>query len=131
MLLCDSDDDEDIVLDESGTDEEEPISEREDHLEKTKRAPRNICIRVPAVIGRAKDYVDILDIFKCLITDYITESIVEGTNNYICSVTSNYTRSRDARNTDGAKTEALLGLLYLADVYHGNRVNIEKLWRMD
>ncbi|GFT62021.1 hypothetical protein NPIL_326971 [Nephila pilipes] len=30
MLLCDSDDDEDIVLDESDTDDEEHISERED-----------------------------------------------------------------------------------------------------
>ncbi|GFU49603.1 hypothetical protein NPIL_225241 [Nephila pilipes] len=33
MLLCDSDDYEDIVLDESETDEEEHISEREDDSE--------------------------------------------------------------------------------------------------
>ncbi|GFT14126.1 hypothetical protein NPIL_88201 [Nephila pilipes] len=43
-----------------------------------KRAPRNICIRVPAVIWRVKDLTDILDV--CLFTDRITESVVEDTN---------------------------------------------------
>ncbi|GFT68949.1 hypothetical protein NPIL_677471 [Nephila pilipes] len=37
----------------------------------------------------------------------------------------------DARDTDGAKIDALLGLLYLAGVYYGNSVNLEELGRTD
>ncbi|GFT84138.1 hypothetical protein NPIL_669671 [Nephila pilipes] len=85
MLLCDSDDEEDIVLDESDTDEEEYILERKD------------------VIGRAKDLTGILDTCKCLVNDCITESISEETNKYICSVKTNYSRSRDASDTHGAE----------------------------
>lgn len=53
-------------------------------FKKTKRTLRNICIRVPEIIGSAKNLTDILDRLKCLITD--PESIVQDTNKYICSV---------------------------------------------
>ncbi|GFT61491.1 hypothetical protein NPIL_131551 [Nephila pilipes] len=98
----------------------------ENPFKKTKRAPNNIYIHIPAVIGQAKDLTDILDIWKCLITDRITESIVEETHNYICSVNPNYSRSRDTRETIGTEIKALLGLLYLAGIYHGNKVNLEE-----
>ncbi|GFS37634.1 hypothetical protein NPIL_589781 [Nephila pilipes] len=87
-------------------------------FKKTKRVLRNICIHVPAVIEQAKDLIDILDIWKCLIIDRITESIVEETSKYVCSVMPNYSRSRDARDTDGKEIKALLNLLYLAFIYH-------------
>ncbi|GFT81709.1 hypothetical protein NPIL_189971 [Nephila pilipes] len=35
------------------------------------------------------------------------------------------------RRTDVSEIEALLGLLYLAGVYHGSGVNVEEFWRMD
>ncbi|GFS42095.1 hypothetical protein NPIL_444671 [Nephila pilipes] len=38
---------------------------------------------------------------------------------------------KESRDTDGAVVEALLGLLYLVDACHGNRVNLEELWKMD
>lgn len=100
-------------------------------FKKTKRAPRNICIHVPGVIGPAKNLTDIVDIWKCLITDSMIESIVEDTNMFISSVRPNYSRERDARDTNGAEINALFGLLYLAGIYHSNRVNLEELWRMD
>ncbi|GFT37217.1 hypothetical protein NPIL_245641 [Nephila pilipes] len=97
----------------------------ENLFKKIKRASRNICIHVPAVICRSKDLTYILVICKYLITDRITESIVEETNKYICSVKTNYSRSRDARDTDGAEIEALLGLLYLVGIYFGTRRIVE------
>ncbi|XP_035207098.1 piggyBac transposable element-derived protein 4-like [Stegodyphus dumicola] len=59
------------------------------------------------------------------------EIIAEDTNTFISCVRSNYSRIRDSRDTDGAEIKALLDLLYLAGIYHGNRVNLEELWRMD
>ncbi|GFS67635.1 hypothetical protein NPIL_238461 [Nephila pilipes] len=89
----------------------------------------------PAVIVRAKDLTDILDICKSLITDRITKSIVEETNKYICSVKTNYSRSRDARGRRMERGERMerdvLCLFYLSGVYHGNRVILEELWRRD
>ncbi|GFU49779.1 hypothetical protein NPIL_604181 [Nephila pilipes] len=66
FLVTVNDDDEGIVLDQSDTDEDEHILEREDD-------------------------------------------------------------SEEIRDTDGAGVEVLLGFIYLADVYHGNRVNLEEL----
>ncbi|GFT43105.1 hypothetical protein NPIL_699431 [Nephila pilipes] len=109
ILLRDSDDDEDIVLDESDTDGEEHVSERD------------------TVIGRAKHLTNILVTCKCIITDRITESMVEETNKYVCSVETNHSSSREARNTDGAEIEAPLSLLYLAGDYLENRFNLEEL----
>ncbi|GFS57411.1 hypothetical protein NPIL_688101 [Nephila pilipes] len=43
----------------------------------------------------------------------------------------NYSHSMDARETDGAESGALLGSRYMTSFYHGNRVNVEELWRRD
>ncbi|GFS56395.1 hypothetical protein NPIL_153171 [Nephila pilipes] len=113
MLLCNNDDEEDIVLDESDAEDEEHISDREDDSD------YRVALR------------DISDVWKCLFTDRITKIIVEENNKYICSMKPNYSRSRDVRDTDGAEIEGLSALLYLAGVYHKNRVNLVDLWRMD
>ncbi|GFS44385.1 hypothetical protein NPIL_386541 [Nephila pilipes] len=86
---------------------------------------------VQGIIGRSKELTDILDICECLITDRITESIIAETYKYNCSLKPNYFRSKDAMDTDGAEIETLFGLLYLAGVYHENRVFLEEFWRMD
>ncbi|GFT77606.1 hypothetical protein NPIL_555741 [Nephila pilipes] len=51
--------------------------------------------------------------------------------NELLAIYPNYTRSREARDTDGAEIEVLLGLLNFAGVYHGDRVNLEELGRID
>ncbi|GFT33409.1 hypothetical protein NPIL_695851 [Nephila pilipes] len=93
IILINSDDEEDIALDEIDADEEH-ISEGE-------------------VIEQAKNLTDILDVWKCLITDCIIESIVYENNKYICSWKPNYFRSKNARDTDGAEIKDLLDLFYL------------------
>ncbi len=74
---------------------------------------------VPEVIGAAKNLTDILDRWKCFITDPLIESMIEDTNKYINSVRRSNSRSRDGPDTDGAEIKSLLGLLYLAAAYHG------------
>ncbi|GFT55577.1 hypothetical protein NPIL_527721 [Nephila pilipes] len=100
-------------------------------FKKSKRARRNIHFHVPAVIGRAKDLTNILNIWKCLITYRITRRIIEESNKFICYLKPNNSRLRDARDMEGTEIEALLGLLYLHGVYHRKIVNFEELWRMN
>ncbi|GFU33188.1 hypothetical protein NPIL_561751 [Nephila pilipes] len=90
VLLCDSDDENGIVHKH----EEELILESE-------------------VIGQAKDLTHILDIWKYLITDRVTERIVEEIKKCICSLKHNYSRLRDVRDMDGTEMEAFLSLLWL------------------
>ncbi|GFU25815.1 hypothetical protein NPIL_157761 [Nephila pilipes] len=103
----------------------------EKSIQENKRVPRNLCIHVPAVIGRAKGLTKILDIWKCVITDRITKNIGEETNKYICSMMPNYSGSWNTRDADGTEIETLLTLFYSAGVYYGNKVNCVELWRMN
>lgn len=55
-------------------------------------------------------------------------SVVDNTNKYIDSVSSNYARSRDARPTNLSEIKALMGLFYLAGCLKGTRLSTEELW---
>lgn len=51
--------------------------------------------------------------------------IADSTNAYIKTVRETFSRARDANTTTEIK--ALIGLLYLADVYTANLLNVEDL----
>lgn len=176
-VMCDTDDEGDkdkCFSEESDTDQEEHISERDENSDtelsaqssseddesetdqstfqavqnknkkiinvwtwqkqprnRQRRSKQNILLHLPGVIGPAKNVTNILDSWKCLITDAMIQCIVDNTNKFIITIQDNYSRSRDARQTDNVEIKALFGLLYLAGVYHANRLNLEELWRMD
>ncbi|XP_063931144.1 piggyBac transposable element-derived protein 4-like [Zophobas morio] len=67
------------------------------------------------------------DIWKHFFSDKILDCIVKNTNDHIRLARANYTRERDAKETDILEVQALLGLLYLAGVLKSSRLNVEEL----
>lgn len=96
-----------------------------------KRRPQNIWVRLPGVIGPARNANSILECWKCLISDEIIEIICLYTNQYIETIRAQYVRERDAKFTDISELRAFIGLLYLAGVFHSNRQSLEELWGTD
>lgn len=72
-----------------------------------------------------------VDVWSYFVNKEIINIIVTSTNKYITSVANNFSRERDAHTTDETEIRALFGLLYLAGICHGNRINREDLWRRD
>lgn len=58
----------------------------------------------------------------------VTEEIVVCTNIKIQSARANYTREKDARNTDAIEVRAFRRLLYLAGLSHALHLNHSDLW---
>ncbi|KAK9702393.1 Transposase IS4 [Popillia japonica] len=101
-------------------------------LSQRKRTPaQNIVMQLPRVIGDAKQGNGIYESWNLLITDTMIQEIVECTNKYIQSIQAQFSRSRDAKITDITEIKALIGLLYLAAVYHANRLSLDELWSED
>lgn len=68
------------------------------------------------------------DALKRLFDDRILNLIITYTNQHIISVQPNFSRERDVRITDMIEIHAFIGLLYLAGLYKGGRLNLEELW---
>nr|XP_022910465.1 uncharacterized protein LOC111421528 [Onthophagus taurus] len=99
-----------------------PMSQR-------KRAPRqNIIIHLPGVIGEARKPGGIYETWNLLINDNILQKITQYTNQYIVLIQTKFARLRDAQKTDITEIKAFIGLVYLAGVYHANRLNLKELW---
>ena len=54
--------------------------------------------------------------------------IVYNTNIYIQTISEKFKDKDDVKPTDSTEIKALMGLLYLAGVLHGGRLNILELW---
>lgn len=59
------------------------------------------------------------------------QKIVECTNKYIEGIQEHFSRPRDAKVTDLIEIKAVIGLLYLAGIYHANRLSLDELWSED
>lgn len=57
--------------------------------------------------------------------------IVENTNIYIRKITQNMVYNYKKRETDLTEIKAVIGILYLAGVLHGNRMNLSEYWTTD
>ena len=93
-----------------------------------KRRAHNIITKLPGVIGAAKNVRTIYDSWNCFFTDEILDIIVTNTNRYISTIRRNFSRERDARDTDRIEIKAVIGLLYLAGLLRSNRQILEELW---
>lgn len=91
----------------------------------------NIIVRLPGVKGAAKNALSPRECWELFLDNAILEDIVDNTNIYIESISDRYTNKSDARPTDKQELTALLGLLYLAGVYHGGRTSIFEFWSTD
>lgn len=64
-------------------------------------------------------------------TDNILVKIVDYTNIYIDMIREQYSRERDAKNTNLEEIKTLIGLLYYAGVLESSRLHTDKLWSDD
>ncbi|XP_063227959.1 piggyBac transposable element-derived protein 4-like [Bacillus rossius redtenbacheri] len=95
---------------------------------KRRRGKQNLLLHIPGVIGTAMNAETILDTWLILFDESILDSVVAWTNQHIELVRPQFNRLRDARSTDVIEMKAFMGLLYLAGVYRGSRLNLEDLW---
>lgn len=66
--------------------------------------------------------------FKLFIDDNIIDIIVKNTNIYIQKHRSNFSRERDAQDTNKMEISALIGTLIVAGLLKSSRVNVQDMW---
>lgn len=91
----------------------------------------NIIVRLPGVIGPAKDASTPIDCWQLFFDDATLNEIVLNTNIYIESLQDRYAKKSDVRPTSLLEIRALLGLLYLAGIYRAGRTSIFEFWSTD
>lgn len=88
----------------------------------------NKVLRLPSSRLITRDLKEPLDIWKHFINDNMLDIIVDGTNIFIESLSDRYSRDSDARLTNRAEVQALLGLIYYAGILKANHLNTKELW---
>lgn len=96
---------------------------------RTKR--HNLIYKLPCIKPHAKNARSVYETWNMLITDRMIEDIVMYTNIYIQNIRNNYSRSRDALDTNVDEIRALFGLLYMAGVLKASHTNLADLWNTD
>ncbi|KAL3287925.1 hypothetical protein HHI36_002381 [Cryptolaemus montrouzieri] len=87
---------------------------------RVRRGAHNICMRLPGVIGNAKNASSPYERWKNIFTDDILHIIVTNTNIYIQMIQRRFKRERDCKITDIVEYKAFIGLLYHAGVLKSN-----------
>ncbi|KAJ8972838.1 hypothetical protein NQ314_000002 [Rhamnusium bicolor] len=100
-------------------------------VQKKKKFSEYIRMRLPGVTGEAKQANGVYGTWNVLIDETMLQKIAECTNKYIESIQVQFSRPRDAKITDIVEIKAVIGLLYLAGVYHASRLSLEELWSED
>nr|XP_023022184.1 uncharacterized protein LOC111510461 [Leptinotarsa decemlineata] len=101
------------------------------HTRNIRTRQENIIVSLPGVIGPAKNASSPIEAWQLFFDDNIITELVESTNIYIESIIHRYKNKSDARPTDILEMRAVIGLLYLAGVYHGGRTSIFEFWSKD
>ena len=91
----------------------------------------NIVKRLPGSSLATKNLSGPLEIWQYFFNDEIINIILKCTNEYIEFVASNFARRRDATPTNRVEIRAFFGVIYMAGIYHANRLNAEELWSTD
>nr|XP_023017113.1 uncharacterized protein LOC111506312 [Leptinotarsa decemlineata]XP_023017114.1 uncharacterized protein LOC111506312 [Leptinotarsa decemlineata] len=91
----------------------------------------NIIKRLPGPTQTTRLLKRPLEIWNHFFTEEILSEIVMCTNLFIEKIKTKYTRERDANKTDVTEIRALLGLIYMAGIMKGNKLNLEDLWKKD
>ncbi|KAI4459502.1 autophagy protein 16-like [Holotrichia oblita] len=71
------------------------------------------------------------EMWKSFINNQMLNLVVYYTNKCIRSIAHNYSRESNARPTDIAEVQALIALLYYADMLKANHINTKELWAND
>lgn len=88
----------------------------------------NIISHLPGSTKQAKNAKSAADSFALFMTDTILNCVVHCTNIYMKSIQENFSRSKDAKETNLEEMKAVLGLLVLAGVTKSRSLKLENLW---
>ncbi|XP_050295855.1 uncharacterized protein LOC126735788 [Anthonomus grandis grandis] len=99
--------------------------------ENVRTRQENIIVRLPGVIGLAQNAQTLFKTWQLFFDDDIVMDLVNSTNIYIESISQRFKNKSDVRPADVIEMRALIGLLYLPGVYHGERTLIFKFWSRD
>lgn len=88
----------------------------------------NIITHLPGPKGEATKISSEGKLLDLFLDSNVYDVIVASTNIYINLMKENFSRERDARETDEAEIRALFGLLYLIGSFSCSRTNTKKLW---
>ncbi|GBL92721.1 General transcription factor II-I repeat domain-containing protein 2A [Araneus ventricosus] len=97
----------------------------------TRTLQSNIVTYLPGVQGLAKNAVKPVECWDYLFDSEIIQLIVNSTNYQISLTKQNYSRPRDARDTDECEIKALIGLIYMIGIKKLNHTRIEDIWASD
>lgn len=92
--------------------------------------PQNVplSIKLPTVTDNGKDTRTVLSSWELMFPNEILEHIVTCTNVKIAELRPNYSRFRDAHDTNLVEIRAVIGLLYMAGIHQQSHTRIEDLW---
>lgn len=91
----------------------------------------NIITHLPGTRGKARTVKTPQECWDCLVDEEMINMIVVNTNIYINKMRINETSTYKTKDTDATEIKAVFGLLYIAGVLHGGRMNLEEFWTTD
>lgn len=103
-------------------------------MPKNNKVPaKNIIEFVPGPKRICRDTQKSINVFLKFINLDLIDIIVDCTNIFIASkrVLVKYSRDRDCKDTTHDEVMAVIGILFLVGVKHGNRENCRELWKDD
>jgi len=99
---------------------------------RNRRTPKkNIVSHLPGTKGVARNARTPIECWDLIFDTNMLDKIVECTNYQISLVKKNYSRDRDARDTNQEEIRAYIGLLYMLGVKKLNRTPLEEIWATD
>lgn len=105
----------------------EPLEPRSSRVRRHNIIP---FLHKPGPQGEAKHANTHLKSIECFLDDEIIRKIVDSTNIYITKIKNNFSRDRDAKQTDQIEIKAFIGILYLCGVLRASRRNLMSMWDM-
>jgi hypothetical protein len=86
---------------------------------------QNIPTKLPEVMGQARKATTPFERWNCLITDEISDNVVQHTNLYILIIRPNFSSESHAKRTDKTEIKSFIGLLCLGGALRND--NLEGL----
>ncbi|KAE9528810.1 hypothetical protein AGLY_012385 [Aphis glycines] len=92
---------------------------------------QNLVTEKSGVKGVAKNAKSEMESWEIFFSNPIIETIVKCTNIYIAKVRCNFSRDRDALDTNNREIKALIGCLYIIGAIKGGHRSTLDLWKTD
>lgn len=104
---------------------------KECHPPNVRTRRHNIVSKLPGVRQYARGVQSPMESWLKLIDENMLNSIVANTNIYIRKLIQNEEYDYRRKETTLAEIKAVIGLLYIAGVKHGGRMNLSEFWATD